>query len=202
MKTLKKQLKNRFNLLKKKESKSGFTIIETMVAIFILTIALTSLINLTARSLFAARYARNEITANYLAQEAADYIRNERDTIAFQKRFSGGSWDSFLNKFGLSGNQLCFSTNGCYFGVNDSLATSIVSCSGECPFLKYRDTGNSYYYYSSSGDNSIFRRTVKMQINSSNPDEVYVTVTVSWNNGNAPKSKVLRFSLLKWLDNN
>lgn len=199
MENFKKQINSFNNLFKRKAFKSGFTIVETMVAIFILTIALTSLINLTARSLFAARYARNEITANYLAQEAADYIRNERDTIAFQKRFSSGSWNSFLNKFGLSGNQLCFSTNGCYFGVNDSLATSIVSCSGECPLLKYRDTGNSYYYYAPSGENSIFRRTVKMEM-SSNPDEVYVTVTVSWNNGNAPKSKVLRFSLLKWLE--
>ena len=93
----------------------GFTLVETMVAVFILAIALTALLNLTARSLFSARYARNEITANYLMQEVVDYIRNQRDTTAFLK--TDGSWQEFLTLFGDPGG-LCFSDDGCYFDVN------------------------------------------------------------------------------------
>lgn len=196
---LNRYLTLRINFTKKVRLKSGFTLIETMVAVFILTLALSALLNLVTSSLFAARYARNEITANYLAQGAADYIRNKRDSLAFKENTNGG-WSTFLNDFGANTNTntLCFSSDGCYFDVNVS-SPIIRACSGDCPYFKYRNSGNSFYYYStnSSQPTSNFRRKIKMTRNGS--DEVYVTVTVYWRNGNLNRSKVLNFSLLKWL---
>ena len=61
----------------------GFTLIETMFAVIIMAFSITIFMNVVANTLFSARYAKNEITANYLAQEAIDYIRNDRDSIVF-----------------------------------------------------------------------------------------------------------------------
>ncbi len=203
MKLIKKQThNNKFN-----STKTGFTLVETMVAIFILTIALTSLLSLTSRSLFMARYSRNEITANYLLQGAVDYIRNQRDSVAFQQEFSGGGWTKFLTNLG-SPNSKCFSTNGCYFDVNNkSLSIKVCNISNptfgliKCPVFYYdRDaTSDSFYTYTNTGTLSNFKRKILLKINPNNPDELYMTITVEWLNGSLVRSRSLHSSLLNWL---
>ncbi len=191
----------------------GFTLVETMVAVFILTIALTSFLSLTSRSLFAARYARNEMTASYLLQGAVDYIRNERDSIAFQQQFSGGGWIKFLNRFGYvsaTSSGPCFSTNGCYFEVNaknpviNKCNTNPSFGTLKCPIFYYDKTAsnnsNSFYNYDKSGVPSHFKRKIFLKLSSANyPYELDVTATVEWLNGNVVRSRSLHTSLLNWM---
>ncbi len=181
-----------------KKFNKGFTIIETLVAVFILSIAITAFMTLTSQSILTARYARNEITANYLAQEAADYIRNQRDTKAFQ--LGDNDWIGFRNYFGDQNNTLCFSNQGCYI---DARANTVTICpSGGCPLLDFDgDRNESFYYYDiNNTTNSVFKRTIKMEDSTGlvDPDEVYVTITIDWKNGSTDKTKVLHFSLLNW----
>lgn len=182
-----------------KQFNKGFTIIETLVAVFILSIAITAFMTLTSQSIMTARYARNEITANYLAQEAADYIRNKRDTIAFKT--NNNDWSGFRNYFGDQGNTLtlCFSSQGCYI---DARADTVTICPSDgCPFLDYRGSGQSFYYYdNNNATDSVFKRTIKMESSTGRAElnEVYVTIIIDWKNGNSSKSKVLHFSLLNW----
>jgi prepilin-type N-terminal cleavage/methylation domain-containing protein len=198
--------------------KKGFTLVEAMVAIFILTVALSAMLGLTANSVFDARYARNEIVANYLLQEAADYIRNDRDTIAFQHN-GGGDWTSFLNKYGYNngvGSNTCFvlssalptSTDGCYLEPADAIPvpslcnTSPVFGSSRCPLLYFDPDAinNDFYNYHGTGTESNFKRQILMSISPSNPDELWVKVNLEWKNGNLVKSRSLQLSLLKWLN--
>lgn len=184
----------------------GFTLLETLIAIFVMTVAFTALLSLMSTSLFSARYAKNEITAVYLAQEAVDYVRNNRDTLAFQ----GGDWNNFLASFGYvpgTGN-LCFDSNGCYFEVDDSNLSNIKLCpSGDgCPRMLYdRNMINNLYGYttSSSTADSNFTRTVTMQAVGTDPgntnnDELMITVEMAWRNGSVDRSFILRSSLFKW----
>lgn len=67
----------------------GFTLVETLVAIFILILTISTLISLSAGSFLNVRYAKNQITANMLAQEMVEYIRYTRDS-AVQKNAQGG----------------------------------------------------------------------------------------------------------------
>src|SRR3989338_949042 len=67
---------NTFNL---KPDSPGFTLIETLVAISLLTIAIIAPMALTAQSLATAYYARDQITAFYMAQEAIEGVRALRD---------------------------------------------------------------------------------------------------------------------------
>jgi len=179
----------------------GFTLIETMVAVFILTMALVALLGLTSKSLFSSRYARNEITTNYLLQESIDYIRNQRDSIAFFE----DNWQGFLTKLGYPSGP-CFSSDGCYFDVNSN-SLNINYCnttptSGttlRCPFLKYDEsaTSGSFYNYGTSGVTSNFKRKVFLKLNSE--DELLVTVTVEWLNGNLVRKRSLSTSFLNWM---
>lgn len=185
----------------------GFTLIETMIAVFILVIAMNGLLGLIASSLFQARYAKNEMVANYLTQEVIDYIRNDRDTTVFK---GGGDWVTvFQAKYNPAG---CFTANGCDIEPAKS-SSNITSCSVApgsgftlpCKMLNYDDTASgsstnkSFYTYSTPTGytSSNFKRQVKMSVGSI-ADEIDIKVTIEWLNGSLVRSKVTRVSLLNW----
>lgn len=57
----------------------GFTLIETMIAITLLTFSIIAPMALTVQSLESAYFARDEITAENLAQEGIEAVRAVRD---------------------------------------------------------------------------------------------------------------------------
>jgi type II secretory pathway pseudopilin PulG len=57
----------------------GFTIMETLVAIFILLISITGPMVFSQNGLRAAFQSRDQVTAFYLAQDAVEYVKNMRD---------------------------------------------------------------------------------------------------------------------------
>lgn len=182
------------------QKNKGFTLLETLIAIFIMTVAFTALLTLMTTSMFSARYANNEITATYLAQEAMDYIRNDRDTTAFLNQdWSAGGITSFIGHYGdPSLNTGCFDPlQGC---IIDSNLASVNACIGVCPRFFYEDApgGGAYYVYSATATTkpTNFIRTIKMNL--VNPDELAVTVSVEWRNGSVSRTQKLQGSLLKW----
>lgn len=192
-----------------KQTNKGFTLIETMIAVFILVVAFNGLLGLIANSIYYGRYSKNDIVANYLVQEVLDSIRNERDTIAFQKIAEVGSgWSGFLAKYGYP-NSYCFSANGCEIEVA-SITTDISACSGSagswgtlgCRILNYDEKAinQNFYTYKTPQDSvpSNFKRKINMSINPSLNDQLDITVSVEWLNGTLVRSKTLRTSLLNW----
>lgn len=200
----------------------GFTLIETMTAVFIMAVAVNVLLGLIASSLYLGRYSKNDMTANYLAQEAVDLIRYARDTYAFQNPTNNPNpWLRFLQVYQYPGS--CFSAKGCQIEMPLGTANSTVrncdsnsntttppswATKSECDALYYDDTasnGDFYTYAMDSTDPSNrlgvptnFVRQVKLVINPLNADELFVTVTVEWKNGNLVRSLTLNTSLLNW----
>lgn len=190
------------------QKNKGFTLIEALIAIFILTVSVSSMLGVTASSANSARYANNEITANYLLQEAVDYIKNNRDTIAFQKReVLNYGWAGFLNKYG-SPSSRCFNqSTGCDIKMenfnpaslsqNDIVSTCTTDF--DCGALYYNNGEEPAFFYShdsNSGFESNFKRTIVMK--TIDTDQIQITVTVKWKNGNLPKSQTLVAYLLNW----
>src|SRR3989344_5575781 len=64
---------------KKNMFRTGFTLVETLVAIFILSMAITSAMTVAQSSLQASFYSRDRISAYFLAGEAIEMIKNKRD---------------------------------------------------------------------------------------------------------------------------
>lgn len=77
----------------KMKNQSGQTLIETIVAIFILVTALTSGLALTIYVLSNSERGVNQVIATNLARGGIDLIRNMRDTNWLESDAIGGTWD-------------------------------------------------------------------------------------------------------------
>lgn len=62
-----------------RNSSTGFTLVETLIAIAILTIAVAGPLYIADRAVVSAEIARDRLTASYLAQEGIEYVRAMRD---------------------------------------------------------------------------------------------------------------------------
>ncbi len=182
----------------KKTRQGGFTLIETLVAVMLLSIAVVAPMSLASKSLGSAYYARDQITAFYLAQEAIEAIRSIRDSqILIIAGTSAGAPDIFgliphLNEpFTVDGRK-------------GDAATAIVRCDGTCPPLQ---TDLTLYGYPGLGDDlgawkpTYFTRTMHAYSVVGNPDEIRVTVTVTWQTGPIQKrSFTISENMYRWVD--
>ena len=190
--------------LSKIQKKSGFSLVETLVAIAILMIAVVGPMTLAWSSIAASNDARNEITATYLAQESLEYVRNIRDGIIVNNYTSGttditsGTTDEFPGAALVD----CYTTSDCDISPNQP--SPIIACtSGSgltltngdivCPL--YTVVADGYKVYTSAsifgGIPSIFYRSTKITPGVSG-DEYIVTTTVHWKNHN--RDRIIRLS--------
>src|SRR3990167_4405280 len=75
----------------------GFTLIETMVALVLITVAMGPVLILATSSVNVAARIEHNLIASNLAQEGIEVIRNIRDTnwlneVAFDNNLSVGTW--------------------------------------------------------------------------------------------------------------
>lgn len=169
--------RNRMNLNQKFKSallssSTGFTLIETFVAITVLLIAVLGPMSLFARAISDGIFARNQVVAFYLAQEGAELILNQ--TYSNNKQSSDGVivWDTGLTN--------CDS--GCSVFGDGVGNVAIDQCTGGCGQI-YFDPATGIYSGSGVGNNkTIFRRVVKIKPVGSDGQVKKVESTVFWNN--------------------
>lgn len=208
-----KNIKNKIEEIKNiKNKNSGFTLVEALTAIFVLTFVVVGLMTVVSDSLFATKYARDEITANFLLQETIDFVRNDRDTSVFLNTSSdiNTAWDSFYAKYEAVG---CNNTStGCTLNANVSSGSNIFSCTVDaCRYLYLEDpegdkdnSNNSFYItrdhpsWTSAKPRTNFRRTLKVVKQGVDNNQLVVTAKVYWKNGNLNKSRTLTTTLSKW----
>ncbi|MBI4093675.1 prepilin-type N-terminal cleavage/methylation domain-containing protein [Candidatus Kaiserbacteria bacterium] len=179
----------------------GFTLVETLVAVTILTVAIVAPMALTAKSLAAAYYARDQIVAFHLAQEAIEAIRHRRDN------------NILINVFGTPADLLAGipATDGSPFTV-DTGDDSTALCPLEgCPPLQW--SGTLYGYRpgcamptnncgeSEGWKNTLFTRTVRAQFVGGGTDEVHVSVEITWRTGSfQTRSFAISNNLYRWVE--
>lgn len=182
------------------QRQDGFTLVETMVAVFILSFSIAVFMNVVASGFFSARYARNEIVANFLLQEAVDYVRNDRDTriILYTSTEPLDNWITFISSY----DMCTTATNGCYLDVNTGVKTkcSLAGQDTNCPPFYFHENSDEIFYDYDSTDGALtnFRRQLLVYVNPNNSDEIFVEAYVSWENGNSTKTRSLKTSLLMW----
>lgn len=152
---------------------NGFSLIETLVAITILVFGIVGPLTLAQMSLRSFPQIRDRITAEYLASEGLETVKNARDTAMIADPDSG--LPNF-NPFG------CHSANGCY--VDATLENPVFGpCTGNCPPLKYNSATGNYNY--STGVNTIFIRKIfinsgNLNVSGANGEGALVRVRVEW----------------------
>lgn len=153
----------------------GFTIMETLVAIFILLISTTGPLAFAQGGLRASFLARDQIVAFYLAQDVIETIKNVRDNTALSG--GGTGW--------LSGLKDCVppSSNAeykkCTMQTYYQGGILTGNCgTGECDALRY-DPVSREYVFDSSKPVSKYKRTIYVSEIVTNR-EAQIIVEVSW----------------------
>ena len=177
------QMKNFYCL----NSNSGFTLVETFVAITILAFSLVAPISIAASSIASVRYARDQITAFYLAGEALEYVRNVRDRNNQAGLNSPETW--------LSNLSICQNIDGCSVdSITDEILPANFCGSAACPL----SFSGGVYGYDSTAPQSPFTRIVKLTSPTS-LEEAVVDVMVSWQTKGLPdRTIVIREILWNW----
>ncbi len=166
----------------------GFTIVETLVAVSLLTIAIVVPMSLASQSLSVSYYARDQMIAFHLAQEAFETIREQRDTNILSIARGVGNPDL------LGGIP---ATDDSPFIV-DALTDVMTPCGATCPALQ---TNGSLYGYNSGWTDTNFTRTVRAHYVGSGTNEVKVTVTVSWHTGAfQTRTVTISESFFRWVE--
>ncbi|MCX6751297.1 MAG: prepilin-type N-terminal cleavage/methylation domain-containing protein [Candidatus Nomurabacteria bacterium] len=82
-------------LFKQKNKKSGFTLVETLIALSIFSVSIIAMMSILGSGIANTNYAKNKIAASYLAQEGIEYVRNIRDNDVLYTSATGKNWATF-----------------------------------------------------------------------------------------------------------
>ena len=98
------------NFFTQKNKVSGFTLVETLIAISIFSISVVALMSFLSQNLADTEYVKEKMIAVYLAQENIEYVRNMRDTYVLYSGMTGNNWGTFKTKLAT-----CNTINDCGF---------------------------------------------------------------------------------------
>lgn len=184
---------------------SGFTLVETLLALSIFATAITGLISVSSRGVNDTNFVKNKMIASHLAAEGIELVRNMRDEMVISIHNSGGGGDSFWSDFLLGNSPLsvasCYESNGersCYM---DAFSTSVpINCgNNNCPKLQH-DPVTSGYRYGAGLPQTNFTRTIRVfNAPGGSNEEVIVTSVVTWNQGANIHSASYRYNLFNWI---
>lgn len=151
----------------------GFTLIETLVAISLLTVGVAGSFSLMQKVTSFASISSSQLVASYLAQEGIETIRNIRDTNYLE----GEAWDTGI------------ATGFSYFFDYRSSTFPDYTCGS---YLQYNGTN----YICSSDASGKFQR--KITIDRPVPDKMIISIEVSWSERGIPHKILAQTELRDW----
>jgi len=157
-----------------KKIESGFTMIELIISIFILSVAVVGISSVLSMITILASNTTDKVVAIYLAQEGSEIVRNIRDTNWLKmdaNPVSGFTWADGLNN--------C--SSGCEADYK-STATSTWISAGK--YLKL-DSADGFYNYLAGTDTKFKRKIIVTKLTDVDGDTINthimkVVVQVSW----------------------
>jgi len=185
---------------------TGFTLIETLLAVLLLTSAIAGPLTIASKGFTATMVAKDQFTAFYLAQDAMEQVRFLRDSACLAAAGGPGGCpaSAWLPASTLG---LCSSPDGaskaCYI---DSVQSTVTSCTGgvcSAP-LNYDPAKHFFSYTTGVPSAQRFIRTVTIKNDpggvSTPVDEATVTVTVSWSDrvGVTRVPVTVRENIFRW----
>lgn len=172
-----------------KTKKSGFTLVETLVAISVLLLVITGPMVISMRTAKSTSFSSEQVQAFFLAQEGLELAQKVRDELVLRSflppsdsDYLSNPWSTFINPSGTYQN--CFASTGCGLAWAGTVGQVInpVSCSTPSNCLLYRSaSGRSKFSHTVSGNPTLFTRTIYFDQEGS--DGVRVRSEVTWRTG-------------------
>ena len=163
---------------------SGFSLVETLVAVTILLIVIVGPMTLAANATRSTNFSSEQVIATFLAQEGAELAQIARDNILLP-RFAGApgnAWAEFTDTAGAY--QDCFAA-GCGLSLNNTTGLVLVEdcgTAGNCILQRDITAGRSLYNHD-TGTDTVYTRVVTMSGTAGDP-EVEVVSRVTWRTDN------------------
>ncbi len=165
----------------------GFTVIEAITAVFVLTIGVVGCTLLANQALSSSEISRSRLIAVNLAQEGIEIVRNIRDA----NWLAGQNWNT-----GLSAN----SHEVKYDSTNSPIPCDITAAGTYCAWSEpgnyLKIDSNSNYNYDASGTTTTFKR--KVTISYPQTYEMKIECTVYWETKGVSKEILLTEHLYDW----
>ncbi len=187
---------------KRRTFKEGFTLIEALVGITILLVAVIGPLYIAFQGVTLAFLARDQTIASFLAQEGVEFVRFRINTNDNE----GNIGKDLLTATDYDLTKCSWQLNGYNYCIIDPFTDTVYQCDvymlpgNECPYLKY-DTANKKYNYT-SGDDTLFRRSIRINHDSTLPDneivEFQIESKVEWGRPDDPHSIVLKEIIRDW----
>ncbi|MBU4274232.1 prepilin-type N-terminal cleavage/methylation domain-containing protein [Patescibacteria group bacterium] len=156
----------------------GFTMLEMIIATFILVVGIISVYSSFARITIATSIVSSKLTAAYLAQEGIEIIRNIRDT-------------NWLKGFNQDNGLSTTCSLGCEADYTTKTVEQIAAYAGMPLCI---NTEGFYNHF--SGSQTIFKR--KITITSPVADVLLVSVLIEWEDRGTPYNFTAEESLYDW----
>jgi len=168
----------------------GFTLIECLVAIFLITFGVGGAMSVVNQTTAFTQVASSRLVAAYLAQEGIEIVRNIRDTnfLKIHKGIGGIDWNAGLTD--------C--AGGCYnFDYRSQTIPDNLNCNGK-NYLKFE---NDFYKCSLAPDSQNLQRKIIIQLESEpyyEVDILKVRVLVSWEERGRTHQVIAQENLYPW----
>jgi len=164
------------------KSGAGFTLLEVIITIFVITVGILSACTVVQQIAFYTFRVSSRLTAAYLAKEGIEIVRNIRDT----NFLDSVSWNQGLGE----GEREA--------GYNDS---SLSQWTDPGNFLNL-ETGAGFYGYGDGAQTQFKRKITITEIDSEAPigviDYLNVSVLIEWKKGDKDFSLTVQENLYNW----
>lgn len=162
--------------------KKGFTLLEVIVAIFIMIIGVVGVFVMVEKTASLSSVSSLRFQAALLAGEGIELVRNIRDSNWLEQHYKDPDSPDIPWDRGLTGCE-----TGCEGDYNDTALSSYLD--------RYLRLNSGFYNYD-SGENTRFKR--KIIIQKPSPDILSVKVEVFWSDRGIPYSFSARADLYQW----
>ncbi len=179
------------------QHKKGFTIIETIVALTIVSLAVAGVFSAVRTGLVGSIISKDETRAFFLAQEAIEILRQKRDSNKLLSINTGTPVNWLTGISANSASDPCRAGGTCRVdAINQSLTYCGVSW-GSCSNL-LQDSDWRYGYQ--SGTATRFKREVQVECSGAcnASSEARVTIRVSWSKGLSNYTLQVKTLLMNW----
>lgn len=169
-----------------KNSKFGFTLLETIIALFVITVGLLGGMVAVERAVLLTSLSSSKLRAAYLAQEGIEIIRNIRDINWLEARTISNSWDEGLTH--------C--SAGCIADYNHSYGPDQIDPNLPVWNNQFLNSDANGFYSYSSGSATKFQR--KITVTSPSADILEILVEIIWQERGKSYSFSVKEHLYKW----